>query len=323
MNSIKCGFLEPRNKSKSKRVFKTSLILLLIVFAFTMSSPSSYFQIVKPAMAAGLLTNVVILPTNNIGNTRTTYDIFFKTATTGTIKSIHISFPSSFDVSAANKLIEKSGIGSGSLSAASKTTLVYTVTNPVSVPAGTSIRLEIARIVNSNIAGNFQVSITTENTIPTIIDGPTKSFTFPIKRITGNDVSPQFMIRKTLNDDDAGHAHGWNPDASTTGYAISDSDISGAFNSEFVSVMLHNGNPVFCTAAGADTGLFVVYCNSPPGNFAKLDYIITKLPADIVTSTSSSSSLSSSPFATLQNVTSTSSSSSLSSSPFATLQTKH
>jgi hypothetical protein len=63
------------------------------------------------------------------------------------------------------------------------------------------------------------------------------------------------MIRKTLNDDNAGHAHGWNPDTSTTAYAIADSDISGAFNSEFVSVMIRNGNPVFCTAAGADTGL--------------------------------------------------------------------
>ena len=130
---------------------------------------------------------------------------------------------------------------------------------------------------------------------------------FPIKRITGNDVSTQFMIRKTLYDNDAGHFHGWNPDASTTAYAISDSDISGAFNSEFVSVMIRNGNPVFCAAAGADAGLFVVYCNSAPGNSAELDYVITKLPSHVVTSTSLS----------------TSSSLSISSSPFASLQTGH
>ena len=45
----------------------------------------------------------------------------------------------------------------------------------------------------------------------------------------------------------------------------------------------------------------VVYCNSPPGNSAELDYVITKLPAHVVTSTTSSSlSVFSPPFASLQ-----------------------
>jgi len=300
MNSIKSVDLGRKKKNASKRIFKTSFTLLLIVFAFTMSSPSSFFQILKPAMAAESLASVTIMPTNNIVNTRTTYDIFFKTATTGTIKIINMTFPSGFDVSAATKPIERTGIGSGSLSAPSSTTLIYNVSNPVSVPAGTTIRLEIGRIVNSNTAGNFRVSIATENTIPTIIDWPTNSFSFPIKGLTGNDVSPDFMIRKTLYDDDAGNAYGWDPDDSTTAYAISDSDISGVFNSEFVSVMIRNGNPVFCTAAGADAGLFVVHCTSAPGDSAELHYVITKLPAHVVKSTSSSSSMASSPFASLQ-----------------------
>jgi hypothetical protein len=318
MNSIKSVDLGRKKKNASKRIFKTSFTLLLIVFAFTMSSPSSFFQILKPAMAAGSLTSVTVIPTNNIVNTRTTYDIFFKTATTGTIKIINMTFPSGFDVSAATKLIERSGIGSGSLSAPSSTTLIYSVSNPVSVPAGTTIRLEIGRIVNSIIAGNFRVSIATENTTPIIIDGPTNSFSFPIKAIgtgdiadnsiTGNDVSPDFMIRKSLHDDIAGHAHGWNPDASTTAYAISDSDILGTSNSEFVSVMVRSGNPAFCAAASADAGLFGVYCNSAPGNNAELDYIITKLPAHVITDTTVSStassitSSSSSPFASSKDL---------------------
>jgi hypothetical protein len=302
MYSIKNADSGRKKKNTSKRIFKTSFTLLLIVFAFTMSSPSSFLQFLKPAMAAGSLTSVVILPSNNIANTRTTYDIYFKTATTGTIKTIHMIFPPSFDVSGSNKLIERSGIGSGTLSTPSSTTLIYTVSNPVSVHAGTTIRLEIGRILNSNVGGNYQVIVSTENTIPTIIDGPTKSLSFSIKRITGNDVSPQFMIRKTLYDDDAGHTHGWDPDSSTTAYAISDSEFSGASNSEFVSVMISNGNPAFCAAAGADVGLFVVYCNSAPGNSAQLDYVITKLPAHVVTSTASSSlSMSSSPYASLQD----------------------
>ena len=114
MNSNKSQGLKPK-KEKTSKIFRTSLALTLVVFAFTMSSPSSLFQIIKPAEAA-TLTSVFIIPTNNIVNTKTTYDIFFKTATTGTIKFIHMTFPSGFDVSAATKLIERSGIGSGSLS---------------------------------------------------------------------------------------------------------------------------------------------------------------------------------------------------------------
>jgi hypothetical protein len=66
-------------------------------------------------MAAGILTRVFILPMDNIVNTKTRYDISLKTATTGTIKTIPMTFPSSFDVTGAYKLIEKHGIGSGSL----------------------------------------------------------------------------------------------------------------------------------------------------------------------------------------------------------------
>ena len=331
MYSIKCADIGRKKKNVSKRIFKTSFTLLLIVFTFTMASSSSFFQIIKPAEAAGTLTSVSIVPTSNIVNTRTTYDIFLKTATTATIKTIEVTFPPSFDLTFATKLIEREGIGFGSLSA-SGSTLTYKVKNPVSVSAGTTIRLELARIVAGN-AGSFTVSVRTLNTANTQIDGPTSSFLFSIKdigindiaansvtsskiaestitsskiaestitsskiadnTIMGDDVSTDFMIRKSLQDDTAGHAHGWDPDASTTAYAISDSDISGASNNEFLTVMVSSGNPVFCAAASADSGLFGVYCDSPPGNSAVLDYIITKIPGHVVTSTLSQSSSSS------------------------------
>jgi len=283
--------------NKSKWPYKSLLTLLLIVFALTMSYPSSFFQSAKTA-AGATLSDPTVIPTSNIVNTRTTYDIFFNTATTGMIKTIRLNFPSGFDVSASARLIERSGIGDGLLSASSSSTLIYTVRNPVSVPAGTTIKLEIGKIINSNKADIFRVGISTEDAVANVIDGLTLSWSFRIKDITGNDVSPNFMIRKTLNDDAAGHAHGWDPDAITTSYAIADSDISGASDNEFVSVMIRYGNPVYCTAATADSGLFHVQCNSAPGNSAVLDYIITKLPAHVVTSTTVSST--SSPFASLQ-----------------------
>jgi hypothetical protein len=327
MKSVKIVLQVPRDKSTSKRIFKTSLTLLLIVSVFTMSS--SFFQMVKPVMAAGL-TSVSIVPSSSIVNQRTIYDIFLKTATTATIKTIEVTFPTGFDLTLATKLIEREGIGFGYFSS-SGSTLNYTINNPVKVSAGTMIRLELARIVAEN-AGSFTANVRTLNKANSQIDGPTSSSSFSIEdigtndiaansvtssklaansvtssklaansvtsskiadnSITAEDVSTSFTIRKTLHDDTAGHKHGWNPDISKTAFGIFDSDISGASSSEFVSVMVRSGNPVFCAAATGDTGLFGVYCNTPPGNSAELEYIITKLPAhdDVTSSLSASSS---------------------------------
>jgi hypothetical protein len=289
---------------KTSNILKISLTFALIAFALS-TSPTSYFGVIKPATAAGTLTSISFVPSSNLATMMSTYDISFRTGTTGTIKTIEILFPDGqFDVASATRYLERSGIGSGSISVtnspATDSIITYTVNNPESVPAGTFIRLEIPRII-ANVAGNFQATITTKNTGGGIIDGPTLSSKFLISdvgttaiadnSITGQDLSTSFTIRKTLHDDAIGHAHGWNPDTSTRAYGISDSDISGVSSSEFVSVMVRSGNPAFCAAATGDAGLFGVYCDSPPGNSAELDYIITKLPAhdDVGSSLSASS----------------------------------
>ena len=97
----------------SSKVFKISLSLALMVLVFTMTPGSSLFNILKPVSAAALTG--ASLPASNVINERATYDIFLTTKTTGTIKIIQIDFPSSFNL-ASFRLIEKSGIGPGSLS---------------------------------------------------------------------------------------------------------------------------------------------------------------------------------------------------------------
>ena len=261
-----------KNKFRSKFI-PLSLALIILVVS---TSPFSSLQLVKEAEAAGL-TNVSVVPASNIINERATYDIFLETATTGTIKTIEMTFPPSFDLTAATRYIERSGIGSGSLSS-SGSTLKYTVNSPESVPAGTNIRLEIAKIV-AGAEGSFTVSIRTSKTGSSgTLDGPTDSGVFTIKSIgtndildnkvsssdikdnsiTGSDISTALMIQKTLHDDTVGNTRGWNPDGSKKAFAIADPDISSAPNSQFVSMMIRSENPVFCSAAGADTGLFVV-----------------------------------------------------------------
>ena len=296
-------------KNKFRNMFiPLSLALVILVVS---TSPFSSLQFLKEARAAGL-TNVSVIPASNIINERATYDISLKTATTGTVKTIEMTFPPSFDLTAATRYIEKSGIGSGSLSS-SGSTLKYTVDSPESVPAGTNIRLEIARIV-AGAEGSFTISIRTLKTGSSgTLDGPSDSGVFTIKSIgtndildnkvsssdiqdssiTGSDISTAFMIQKTLHDDTVGNTRGWNPDGFKKAFAIADPDISSAPNSQFVSMMVRSENAVFCSAAGADTGLFVVYCNSAPQNSADINYIITKLPSHDVTSSLSASSESS------------------------------
>jgi len=287
MKSTVSKGLEPKKKKTLRSSFKVSLSLTLMVFVFTMSPVPSLFQ---PAMAAGL-GGVRLVPMSNFATMQTTYDIFFTTATTGTIKTVEMNFGSNFNIASATKLIENSGIGSGTLSV-SGSILKYTVNNAASISAGTVIRLEIARII-ANDPGSFTVSITTRNTGNGIIDGPTQSSSFPISKIGPNAISNGFMERKTLFDDAAGHAHGWDPSGGANPLFVSDSDISGSPGNIFVSVMVPG---LICATSVIDTigHIFIVLCNNSPPDNSKLDYVITKLTPHVVTSTSLSSSESSS-----------------------------
>ena len=296
MNSIKNVDLEVKEKKTSKNIFKISLSMAVMVFVFNMDPDTSFFEYVKPAEAAGTLTSIAILPANNIVNTRTTYDIMFKTATTGTIKTIHMTFPSSFDVSAATRYIERSGIGSGSLSNPSGSTLVYTVSSPVSVAAGTTIRLEIGKIDNSETANiAAKVSITTKNTAGNTIDGPTNSPSFVIKQIERLDIDPDFMNRKTLYDDTAGHARGWDPNGVTADFTITDGDIQTeeeSVDQTLVTLMLRNSHAsnAVCMVNHTVEGSFFMNCIGAPPSGAQLHYEVHKLPANPITSSSSAPS---------------------------------
>ncbi len=292
-----------KNKREYGMNFKIPLTFtfaMVILLLLATSPITSFHQLIRPAEAKSL-TSVSVIPSNNIANTRTTYDIMFTTTTSAKIKTIEMSFPSDFDVRFTfgpnPKLIEKSGIGSGSLSnggpSDSSTKLVYTVDNPVSVSAGTKIRLEIGRIDNGmtrDVAA--KVSITTKNTGGSTIDGPTSS-SFVIKQIEGLDIDPNLMVRKTLLDNTAGNARGWDPNGVTTDFTITDHDVQTdeeAQDETFVTLMLrdsHSSNAI-CMVNHTDFEHFLMNCTAAPPNDAELHYEIHKLPANRITSTSTS-----------------------------------
>ena len=149
------------------------------------------------------------VPANDIVNIKTTYDIIFTTGSTGTIGKIVINFgPGTGAISP--ELIERSNIGSGSLTNIATvlgSTMTYTVDNPVSVVAGTTIRLEIGQIFNSDITSISSVTVTTKTSSDTIIDGPTDSLGFQLKQIAGpeiesNSITTEKIASSTITDSD-------------------------------------------------------------------------------------------------------------------------
>jgi len=309
MNSIKSQVVEQKNKKSFNRIFKISLTFALMAFALSMT-PSN-FQVIKPAMATAL-SSVSIIPASNIINERSTYDIFLKTATTGTIKTIQIDFPASFSLSFATKLIENSGIGSGSLSSTG-TTLKYTVSSPVSVSSGKTIRLEISRIV-ATTAGSFTANIKTLDTGGVTIDGPTTSGAFAIKAIGSSDItdnsivaddlSTNFMIRKTLNDDNSGSSNSWDPDGTHSGFFIPDS-TSGDLRNDFVianaeDVVSATHKAIGCPVTEILAQSFQILCSQVPPNGSVLNYMIITIPTPHPAS--SSASIQSTPSINLETV---------------------
>lgn len=272
MKSIKNTKPLSRNNNSTRRILTASLCLVLTAFVLTITSSS--FLHIKPVSAAPLGATRVI-PTSNIVNERATYDIFLTTATTGTIKTIEMKFPFQFDVSQATLVVERSGIGFGTLSAIGDV-LKYTVSNPVSVPAVTTIKLEIGRIINSNIPGTFAVELTTLNPEDLVIDGPTfNSVGFPIKDIGKSDISKSFVTRSSLDDDKTGHAHGWDPNGVKKVFDIVNIDNVGQDSMEIAFVP---GKNIICIANGFIASLpkpgFQFVCDSPIPDGAFMQYMI-------------------------------------------------
>jgi hypothetical protein len=166
---------------KNITLFTGSAVAIVICCCCSMALFLHYLAIAAP------LKGVYTLPTNNTANMKSSYEVLFTTATTGTIKTINIAFPNHTNTQFAN-LIEREGIGPGSLLSSSdpyhyNSTIKYTVDSPVSIPDDTFIKLKISNITNTDLIGDSYTSlITTKDSTGNTIDGPTKSFTFVIMR---------------------------------------------------------------------------------------------------------------------------------------------
>ena len=137
----------------------------------------------QPAYGAGALANVFVMPSDNMFKSESYYVVAFTTGTTGTIKTITMTFPSGFVLTNA-KLIEVQNIGAGSIGISGQT-ITYSVNSAVSMSAGTAIKIMIGKIVNAATTSNT-VAVTTKNATPATIDGPTNSATFTLIQVTNS-----------------------------------------------------------------------------------------------------------------------------------------
>jgi hypothetical protein len=232
--------------------------------------------------------------TNNFVASKAYYDISFRTATAGVIKSVVMDFPAGTSVGSA-LIVEATGIGPGTLAASAGEVLTYTVTNAVNVPANTIIRIQISNINNPPTpSASFTVSITTRDDASVPIDGPTLTSAYNLVQVgntqiapgavtttkiatgavTTGDISTSFAFQRTLDDGQ----NGWDPDGVTTFFSISDSLVNNAENNVFINLAtISFGGPI-CAVTGGAVGTFEMTCSSAPSDGTALGYTVIKAP---------------------------------------------
>jgi hypothetical protein len=136
---------------------------------------SSVLVFSAPRAQAAALTNVNWSVSNNqAGATSVNYSYSFKTATTGTIKTITFAV-SGAGLAGAPAIVRNFGISAGTVARAGQT-ITYTVTAPVSVSAAIPIYIELSGLTNP-ASGAYSTTVTTQTAVPATIDGPTVSNT--------------------------------------------------------------------------------------------------------------------------------------------------
>jgi hypothetical protein len=144
------------------------LVTLSLVFSYQVAS-------------AGTLTNVAVMPTDNLLSQTTEHITSFQVATAGSVKSITIAYPAGFTLS--NKLVQvvrSTSAGTQSflngVLTVSAQSLIFTLGTATSLSAGDVIKVQSGNIVNSAALSNA-VTVTTKNSSGTTIDSGSATLT--------------------------------------------------------------------------------------------------------------------------------------------------
>ncbi len=189
INHVQEGKRSHNNNGKSRAIPSVPLLVVSLFVVFFLSFTIGQVDLLQPieqSVYAATLRMPSAIPSNNLVSTTSTYEITFNTATAGPIKTVKITFPDGYNV-AGTKLVEKEGIGAGSINVVGNT-VTYSVNSPVNNPVGALIRLELSNIVNKITTASSSVSISTNNVNGVTIDGPTTAVV-PLKQIRTDDIA--------------------------------------------------------------------------------------------------------------------------------------
>jgi hypothetical protein len=227
------------------------------------------------------------LQSNDLVNSLAFYEVTFITSTTGAIDKIQMDFPGGTIVAAAG-LIERVGIGGGTL-LKSGSSITYDLTTPVSIPAGTFIRLEMFGIKNPlNPSTTFTAMITTQDSGGVPIDGPSQTNVYTIKKIVSSDLADgavtktkpaeSFMKKVLVLDNAAGNLVGWDPDGVVAVFEIAEPlAAAGSTSSAIINIDSTVVADPVCSASQVFNGQIEIFCTSPPADGSTLDYTVTNV----------------------------------------------
>jgi hypothetical protein len=272
----------------------TMLPNLVLVASSSPSAPSTISQSGDFTAQAPLQIPRTLQSTDLV-NSLAFYEVTFITSTTGAIDKIRMDFPAGTGVGAAG-IIERIGIGGGTL-LKSGSSITYDLTTPVSIPAGTFIRLEMFGIKNPVTPSTaFTAMITTRDNGGNLIDGPSPTNVYTIKRIGSSDLADgsvtstkpnaNFMNRVTVADTPAGHAVGWNPDGIMVNFIIFEPLVE-TLNSVFFIIEVESSvfQNHFCDVISHSDvvpAVFSIRCSSAPSDGSTLHYVVGNLPEHVI-----------------------------------------
>ncbi len=162
-----------------ERKFRNISIFVLSVLLFSSVIASTSF--------GATLKSVEVYPSTDIVNSYSYYTVSFKTATTSTLSSVQIAFPSGTNV--VNAVLESvKNLPAGSITTSTAGVITYTLKSPASVSAGKVITFNFYDIQNppSATSAVLMLTVSTFNGA-TLVDSGTGSYV--IRELTGNDIS--------------------------------------------------------------------------------------------------------------------------------------
>jgi hypothetical protein len=178
---------------------KLLALITLTIFAtgtILFYNSSSSTTIDKSAPVPTSPTANQLSPTNDLVNSRASYQVIFTTGTTAPIKQVEVDFPPGTNIANA-KLVDTAGLGPG-IYTINGQTITYTVTPEVLVSGNTELRLQYDNILNPSIPdANLTVRITTKNATGSIIDSGS-SLAYKIRQIGTEDISNKSITSEKI-----------------------------------------------------------------------------------------------------------------------------